>query len=411
MRGLRVVPSGRPGRGRLYVNLPDGRAVAWYDRQANRISVLADDQRDAVVRVLRPFLTAGVSIGPPPVPTAAELRGLALPPDEDLAPNRPGESLLGELDHGTAGTRARHRLRQDLAAQQRSGDAFDALEAHGWRVLHCVPLPGLGRIDHLLIGPAGIFCVRTVPGRRQRAAVGDLLIAVGRAEPRPDPRWARRAAARAELALTTRAAADGTAGRSAARPAGGRAGRALSGRSAADGTAGLPSTRPAGDRTECARTPRTAGVAGAAGVAGVAGDRTERAPHPRTAGAAGERTERALSGRSAADGTAGPVSTRPAGDRTEGPLSTRPGGNRTAGPSAARAIGGRTDRVLTPRVTVTGALAVADASRVEVAPTVRDLRVLQPGTAAPELGSLPVVLEPSEVEALFTLARDTRTWL
>ncbi|MCY0948304.1 nuclease-related domain-containing protein [Streptomyces sp. H27-S2] len=290
MRGLRVVPSGRPGRGRLYVNLPDGRAVAWYDRRANRISVLADDQRDAVVRALRPFLTGAVSIGPPPVPTAAELRSLELPPDADLAPNRPGENLLGELDHGTAGTRARHRLRRDLAAQQRSGDAFDALEARGWRILHCVPLPGLGLIDHLLIGPAGIFCVRTVPARGQRAAVGDLLIAVGRADPRPDPHWARRAAARAEQALTSRAAADGS----------------------------------------------------------------------------------------------------------EPPLTSRAGGARSGS---------------APTVRVTGALAVDDASRVEVAPTVRDLRVLQPRTAAPDLGSLPTTLEPPAVEALFALARDTRTWL
>ncbi|MCY0940288.1 nuclease-related domain-containing protein [Streptomyces antarcticus] len=290
MRGLRVVPSGRPGHGRLYVNLPDGRAVAWYDRQANRISVLADEQRDAVVRALRPFLTGAVSIGPPPVPTAAQLRSLELPPDADLAPNRPGENLMGELDHGTAGTRARHRLRRDLAAQQRSGDAFDALEARGWRILHCVPLPGLGLIDHLLIGPAGIFCVRTVPARGQRAAVGDLLIAVGRADPRPDPHWARRAAARAEQALTSRAAADGS----------------------------------------------------------------------------------------------------------EPPLTSRAGGARSGS---------------APTVRVTGALAVDDASRVEVAPTVRDLRVLQPRTAAPDLGSLPTTLEPPAVEALFALARDTRTWL
>ncbi|MER5868677.1 nuclease-related domain-containing protein [Streptomyces sp. NPDC002044] len=303
MRGLRVVPSGRPGHGRLYVNLPDGRAVAWYDRQANRISVLADEQRDAVVRVLRPFLTGAVSIGPPPVPTAAQLRSLELPPDADLAPNRPGENLMGELDHGTAGTRARHRLRRDLAARQRSGDAFDALEARGWRILHCVPLPGLGLIDHLLIGPAGIFCVRTVPARGRRAAVGDLLIAVGRADPRPDPRWARLAAVRAELTLSSRAAADVSA--------------------------------------------------------------------------------LTLSSRAAADGSAPPLMSRAAGARS-GPV---------------------------PAVRVTGALAVDDASRVEVAPTVRDLRVLQPRTVAPDLGSLPAALEPPAVEALFALARDARTWL
>ncbi|MFG2989937.1 nuclease-related domain-containing protein [Streptomyces sp. NPDC048257] len=264
MRGLKVLPSGRPGRGRLYVNLPDGQAVAWYDRQANRISVLADDHREAILAVLRPYLSGTVSIGPPPVPTAADLRRLALSPDADLAPNRPGETLLGELEHGSAGTRARHRLRQDLTAQQRMGDAFDALECDGWRVLHCVPLPGPGQIDHLLIGPAGIFCVRTVPSRRQRAVVGDLMLTVGRAEPRPDPRWIRRAAAFATTALTAKA---------------------------------------------------------------------------------------------------------------------------------------------------TPALAVVDAVRVETTPTVRDIRILQPPTALPTLATSPTTLKPPEIEALFTEARNTHTWL
>uniref|UniRef100_A0AAU2JWB1 NERD domain-containing protein n=1 Tax=Streptomyces sp. NBC_00049 TaxID=2903617 RepID=A0AAU2JWB1_9ACTN len=264
MRGLKVLPSGRPGRGRLYVNRPDGQAVAWYDRQANRISVLEDDHREAILSVLRPYLSGTVSIGPPPVPTAAELLRLALSPDADLAPNRPGETLLGELEHGPAGTRTRHRLRQDLTAQQRMGDAFDALESDGWRTLHCVPLPGLGHIDHLLIGPAGIFCVRTAPGRRQRAAVGDLLLTVGRGEPRPDPRWLRHAVPRVSRALS--------------------------------------------------------------------------AP-------------------------------------------------------------------------VTPALALVEASRIETAPTLRDIRILQPLTAGRDLAASPTTLKPPDVEALFALARTTHTWL
>ncbi|MCX5194395.1 NERD domain-containing protein [Streptomyces sp. NBC_00249] len=203
MRGLKVLPSGRPGRGRLYVNRPDGQAVAWYDRQANRISVLSDDQREAVLGVLRPYLTGDWTIGPPPVPTAADLRRLVLPPDQDLAPNRPGEGLLGELAYGSPGSRARHRLRLDLQARQRVGAELDALEAADWRTLHDVPIPGLGLLDHLLIGPPGVFAVRTVPGRRQRARIGDLLLTVGRAEPRPDPRWIRRAAAYAARVLST----------------------------------------------------------------------------------------------------------------------------------------------------------------------------------------------------------------
>ncbi|MFF1491275.1 nuclease-related domain-containing protein [Streptomyces sp. NPDC058304] len=264
MRGLKVLPSGRPGRGRLYVNLPDGQAVAWYDRQTNRISVLADQHREAVLAALRPYLAGPYTVGPPPVPTPADLRRLGLPPDEDLAPNRPGEALLGELEHGSAGSRARHRLRQDLAAQQRMGDLLDSLEPDDWRVLHSVPLPGLGRIDHLLIGPAGIFCIRTLPGRKQRAAVGDLLLTVGRAEPRPDPRWIRRAAAAATRALA--------------------------------------------------------------------------AP-------------------------------------------------------------------------VLPALALVDASRIEVAPTVRDIRILEPATAPAHLAAAPTTLKPPDIEALFTQARTTQTWL
>ncbi|MFK0256783.1 nuclease-related domain-containing protein [Streptomyces sp. NPDC090445] len=263
MRGLTVLPSGRPGRGRLYVNLPDGQAVAWYDRQANRISMLAEQHREAVLAALRPYLTGAWTVGPPPVPTRAELHRLALPPDEDLAPNRPGEILLGELAHGSAGTRTRHRLRQELLAQQRIGGLLDALEADGWRVLHCIPLRTLGPLDHLLIGPAGIFCIRSIPGRRQRAVVGDLLLGVGRADPRPDPRWIRRAASAATRAL------------------------------------GAPAT-----------------------------------------------------------------------------------------PS----------------------LALVDASRVEVAPTVRDIRVLEPETASAALASSPPGLKPPDVEALFALARDARTW-
>lgn len=192
-----------PDRGRLWVSLPDGRGVAWYDRTVGRVSVFSERYREAALAVLRPYLTGSWTVGPPPVPSAADLARLSLHPDDDLAPNRPGEALLGELEHGAAGARTRHRMRPDLLAQERVGAELDALEGAGWRALHAVPLPGAGRIDHLLIGPGGVWCVRTVPGRRQRVQVGDLLVAVGRAEPRPDVRWARRAAERAAHALVT----------------------------------------------------------------------------------------------------------------------------------------------------------------------------------------------------------------
>ncbi|MET9606242.1 nuclease-related domain-containing protein [Streptomyces sp. NPDC006512] len=154
-------------------------------------------------------------------------------------------------------------MRQDLQARQRTGVELEALEAADWRAVHDVPLPGLGLLDHLLIGPPGVFAIRSVPGRRQRVQAGDLLLTVGRAEPSPDPRWIRRAAARAARALSA------------------------------------------------------------------------------------------------------------------------------------------------PVVPV---LAVADASRVEVAPSLRDVRVLQPPTAAADLAAAPVTLKLPDVEALFTTARTRTTW-
>ncbi|MDV9178661.1 NERD domain-containing protein, partial [Streptomyces sp. W16] len=93
MSGLRVVPTWRHGQERLYVCHKDGRNVAWYDREAARINLLSEDRREEVLHALGPFLTGPVTIGPPPVPTPAELARLTLHPDDDLAPNRPGEAL------------------------------------------------------------------------------------------------------------------------------------------------------------------------------------------------------------------------------------------------------------------------------------------------------------------------------
>ncbi|MFF3739147.1 nuclease-related domain-containing protein [Streptomyces sp. NPDC002566] len=204
MSGLRVVPTWRHGRERLYVCLADGRNIAWYDREAGRVNVLADDRREDVLEVLGPFLSGSVTVGPPPVPTPAELARLALPPDDDLAPNRPGEALLIDLDRDPGPA---HRLRPDprrraLAAEQAVGDALDRLDGAGWHTLHSVPLPGGDRIHHLVIGPGGLFAVHALYARRQRVLVADPEVAVGRRDPRPLLRRVRADADRASHALT-----------------------------------------------------------------------------------------------------------------------------------------------------------------------------------------------------------------
>ncbi|MFP3987945.1 nuclease-related domain-containing protein [Streptomyces sp. E11-3] len=204
MAGLRVVPTWRHGQERYYVLLPDGRNIAWYDRDAGRVSLLHDERRAGVLEALQPYLTGPVTVGPPPVPTASDLLRLNLHPDDDLAPNRPGEALLVALDRDPAPPR---RLRGDprrreLAAEQAVGGALDRLEGVGWRTLHSVPLPGGARIHHLAIGPAGLFCVHALNAHRQRVRVADPNVAVGRAGPQPLLRGLRHQADRAGLALT-----------------------------------------------------------------------------------------------------------------------------------------------------------------------------------------------------------------
>ncbi|MGK5695920.1 nuclease-related domain-containing protein [Streptomyces sp. URMC 128] len=204
MDGLRVIPTWRHGQERLYVCLPDGRNIAWYDREAGRVNLLGEDREDDVLRALGPFLTGAVTVGPPPVPTPAELARLTLHPDDDLAPNRPGEALLVALDRDPGPAR---RLRPDprrraLEAEQTVGDALDRLDGAGWHAVHSVPLPGGRRIHHLLIGPGGLYALHTLYARKQRVTVTDPMVALGRREPTALLRGVRADADRASYALT-----------------------------------------------------------------------------------------------------------------------------------------------------------------------------------------------------------------
>ncbi|MEU6063593.1 MULTISPECIES: nuclease-related domain-containing protein [Streptomyces] len=204
MSGLRVVPTWRHGQERLYVCLTDGRNIAWYDREAARVNLLSEESREDVMEVLGPFLAGPVTVGPPPIPTPAELARLSLHPDDDLAPNRPGEALLVALDRDPAPP---HRLRPDprrraLLAEQAVGEVLDRLDGAGWHALHSVPLPGGDRIHHLLIGPGGLFVLHALYARKQRVLVADPMVALGRREPRPLLRRVRADADRASYALT-----------------------------------------------------------------------------------------------------------------------------------------------------------------------------------------------------------------
>ncbi|MEO3976433.1 nuclease-related domain-containing protein [Streptomyces sp. CAU 1734] len=214
---LRVIPARFEGCDRIYVSLPDGRHAAWYDRpgttgshtgDGGHISLVHEHHREDVLRALGPYLAGEVTIGPPPVPTSADLTRLALHPDDDLAPNRPGESLHHELDR--TGGPARRLLRDPrrgrfarLAAEELLGAELDRLEDAGWRILHSVPLPGADRIDHLAVGPGGVLAIHTLPAAGLRIRITDPDIRSGRSGAVPLLRLTRRRAVRASRALAT----------------------------------------------------------------------------------------------------------------------------------------------------------------------------------------------------------------
>ncbi|MET9530465.1 MULTISPECIES: NERD domain-containing protein [unclassified Streptomyces] len=204
MPELRVTPGRYRGRTRLYVTLPGGPAAAWYDRESGQVGLVLDEYRAEVLDALAPYLTGEPVVGPPPVPTPAELALLSLHPDDDLAPNRPGEALHTALA-GIAVSRFRPAPRRAalaaLTAQEALGAELDTLEGAGWRVLHSVPLTGGGHIGHLLIGPAGVLSVRTLYARKRTVRIADPLVTAGRGQPEPQLRRARHEAERASLAL------------------------------------------------------------------------------------------------------------------------------------------------------------------------------------------------------------------
>jgi hypothetical protein len=63
------------------------------------------------------------------------------------------------------------------SGERRTGEALAALEAEGWQVEHDRELSRGGNLDHLVVGPNGIFVVET-KSIRGRAAIEDGMLAV-----------------------------------------------------------------------------------------------------------------------------------------------------------------------------------------------------------------------------------------
>ncbi|WP_229703451.1 nuclease-related domain-containing protein [Streptomyces albiflavescens] len=72
-----------------------------------------------------------------------------------------------------------------LEGERRVGRELQRLSADGWKVLHGVPKSNGGDIDHLLIGPGGVFTINTKSHQGASVWVGDEMAKVNRGRPVP----------------------------------------------------------------------------------------------------------------------------------------------------------------------------------------------------------------------------------
>ncbi|MFD4646009.1 nuclease-related domain-containing protein [Streptomyces sp. NPDC058441] len=212
---LKVTRWKRYGHDRLYANLPDGTAVGWADVETGEITVLVTDYRADVVAVLTHHLRNK------PEPDLSERMPEAeappvLPPltaTDDLSTNRPGESLRDLLDNSGPGLIKRvvsqflrrptewDSWRKGLAGEKRVGAELNRLARHGWRVLHSIPLADKVDVDHLLIGPGGVFSINTKHHHKKAVWVGDDAVKVDHGRPAPYTRKSRAEAKRVARVL------------------------------------------------------------------------------------------------------------------------------------------------------------------------------------------------------------------
>ncbi|MER8100737.1 nuclease-related domain-containing protein [Kitasatospora sp. NPDC094016] len=216
MTELVVKPWRVPGRERLYVNTAGARgdSVAWLDCKTGVVTVdVAEFEALALAKIEEWCKSFGSHVPPltvrrqgkknlpakaAPVPVPQPRAEVPfLPPmrdEDDLARNLPGaglESLVreGEERYGLlvrlAAKVSRQRLGDSstlrgLEGEQIVGARLELLKAAGWKVLHGVPLPSGADIDHVVIGPPGVFTVNSKHHPGATVWVGDKVVKVNR---------------------------------------------------------------------------------------------------------------------------------------------------------------------------------------------------------------------------------------
>ncbi|MGW3107503.1 nuclease-related domain-containing protein [Streptomyces sp. NPDC001100] len=211
MGDLTVKAWKRHGKDRLYVNLPDGTTVAWADRPTKMVTIKEQRYQGEALALLRHHLGSSVTLRPAPTARPGEAARHPVLPEatvaDDLSENRPGAALIEAIAARGPSPAKRLLMRAlrrpsewdswyvGLEGERRVGRELARLSPRGWRVLHGVPKGNGGDIDHLLIGPGGVFSINTKCHQGASVWVGDTMAKVNGGQPAPYARASRAEAA------------------------------------------------------------------------------------------------------------------------------------------------------------------------------------------------------------------------
>jgi len=208
MGDLTVVRWTRFGKDRLYIKHADGGDVACVDVVTSTVTCQRPELMAAVVALAHEH---GVTvradeheppIHPSPQDQEAAVQTVDVDGWQDLASNRPGQAAREQAAASLAAMKEKSRIGTWLAravdaktderawrvgadGEETIGRRLEKLREHGWHVLHSVPVGSRGSdIDHVLIGPGGVYTINTKKHPDKKVWVGgDTIMISGRRVP------------------------------------------------------------------------------------------------------------------------------------------------------------------------------------------------------------------------------------
>jgi len=144
------------GKDRLYVTAVGGERLGWVDLRSGLTTIEQGASAELVREALHDH--------------CAQYR-ITLPDLTEPSSSRPAaaEQAWADLAQNKAGEAAHEQALNEYAKWQRGAEAevvvgasLDSLASEGWHTLHAVPIGDRGAdIDHVVIGPGGVFTVNT----------------------------------------------------------------------------------------------------------------------------------------------------------------------------------------------------------------------------------------------------------